>query len=207
MRREEYMSEKMSPFRYEDEIPPEYKCDECGAHGVRLYRDYQTIARATRLLCTKHAETAGSEPRKVDAERPDQIGWMVAAVPTEDGETFWGFTSVPWNGVFWWRSLPTVAGQPQPPDGLIAWLRRNAANMQTLLELRDKMLERQAAEIARLRAALRPFAAFAKEYGPVASALDYPEDHVLLHVGTAPEAVVVRLSDLYAAAEALGEET
>lgn len=133
---------RMSPFSYGDEIPPEYKCDQCRTHGVRLYRDYQTFADATRLLCTACAETAGSEPRKVDPEHPDQIGRMVAAVPTEDGDAFWGYTSVPWRGVYWWRSLPTVAGQPQPLTDLIAWLLRHAANMQTLLAMRDEEIQR-----------------------------------------------------------------
>jgi hypothetical protein len=31
---------------------------------------------------------------------------MVGAVPTEDGSTFWGFSSVPTDGVGWWESLP-----------------------------------------------------------------------------------------------------
>jgi hypothetical protein len=37
----------------------------------------------------------------------DQIGWMVPAVPTPDGDTFWGYTSVPLEGVLWWKALPT----------------------------------------------------------------------------------------------------
>ena len=99
----------LSPFKYEDEIPTEYRCGGCDAFGVRLYRDYQTFMAHQRLLCTACAETAGSEPREVDPVHPDQIGWMVAAVPTEDGSTFWGFTSVPDAGVKWWRNLPVRA--------------------------------------------------------------------------------------------------
>jgi hypothetical protein len=114
------MSAAFSPFRYADEIPPEYHCEKCGAFKVRLYRDYQTFAEHTRLLCTACAERAGDEPRKVDPEHPDQIGWMVAAVPTENGTTFWGFTSVPDAGVKWWRGLPVkelrtpAEGPPSP---------------------------------------------------------------------------------------------
>ena len=34
----------------------------------------------------------------------DVIGWLVPAVPTEDGQTFWGYSSVPEGGVeCWWR--------------------------------------------------------------------------------------------------------
>lgn len=149
------MTEKMSPFRYEDEIPPEYKCGECGVYGVRLYRDYQTFSDHTRLLCTKHAEMAGSEPHKVDPERPDQIGWMVAAVPTEEGGAFWGFSSVPWRGVYWWRSLPTVADEPQSAEVRIKWLLRHASAVEELLAADSKAIDRKNAEIARLRAALR----------------------------------------------------
>lgn len=43
---------------------------------------------------------------KSERERTDQIGWRVPAVPTEDGDTFWGYTSVPQAGCDWWASLP-----------------------------------------------------------------------------------------------------
>lgn len=35
----------------------------------------------------------------------DSIGWLVPAVPTEDGETYWGYTSVPDQGIEWWKRL------------------------------------------------------------------------------------------------------
>lgn len=108
------MSDVMTPFSYDGPPPYEYRCQQCGGKRCRLYRDYNTLARYTRILCTTCAETAGSEPRKVDPNRPDSIGWMVAAVPTEDGSTFWGFTSVPQPGVTWWRRLPV---QPILPRG------------------------------------------------------------------------------------------
>jgi len=38
--------------------------------------------------------------------KSDAIGWLVPAVPTEDNETYWGYTSVPDAGVAWWRALP-----------------------------------------------------------------------------------------------------
>ena len=40
--------------------------------------------------------------------RTNQIGWRVPAVPTEDGETYWGYTSVPQPGCDWWSNLPTA---------------------------------------------------------------------------------------------------
>jgi hypothetical protein len=80
----------LSPFKYADEIPAEYRCGGCGAFGVRLYREYQSFMEHQHLLCTACAEKAGDVPRKADPDHPDQLGGMVAAVPTEDGSTFWG---------------------------------------------------------------------------------------------------------------------
>ncbi len=45
---------------------------------------------------------------KVFSMRTDQIGWRVPAVPTEDGKSYWGYTSVPQPGCDWWGSLPTT---------------------------------------------------------------------------------------------------
>ncbi len=42
-------------------------------------------------------------------ERTDQIGWRVPAVPTEENDTYWGYTSVPTPGVEWWCRLPTTS--------------------------------------------------------------------------------------------------
>lgn len=37
----------------------------------------------------------------------DQIRWLVPAVPVEnEPESFWGYTSVPQEGVVWWVNLP-----------------------------------------------------------------------------------------------------
>lgn len=44
---------------------------------------------------------------KENMGRCDQIGWLVPAVPTEEGDTYWGYTSVPQPGCDWWRDLPT----------------------------------------------------------------------------------------------------
>jgi hypothetical protein len=96
------------PFRYTGPTPPGYLCQRCKTSGVRLYRDYQTFLEHQRLLCTACAEKASSRARKVDPENPHQCGWMVAAVPTEDGATFWGFHSVPQAGVLWWDNLPVT---------------------------------------------------------------------------------------------------
>lgn len=93
-------------------IPEDYKCDDCGAHKVRLWREYQSEASRTKLLCASCAEKNQKECNKKDWESPfskgqgDQIGWYVPAVPTEGRNTYWGYTTVPEAGVIWWRNLP-----------------------------------------------------------------------------------------------------
>jgi len=81
----------MKPFKYKDGKTPEgYECADCGAKNVRLYREYQI------LRCRKCAIKDQKDGPSGIAEH--NIGWLVAAVPTEDGETFWGYTSVPNDG-------------------------------------------------------------------------------------------------------------
>ena len=54
------------------------------------------------LRCTK---CALKNQKQEVVEDPHCIGWLVAAVPTEDGSTYWGYTSVPKDGVKWWENL------------------------------------------------------------------------------------------------------
>ena len=87
---------------------PGYVCSECGASGVRLYRPYSSSDPVLR--CT------GCALKNQNRDQPDQpsahsIGWLVGAVPTECGESFWGYTSVPDAGVEWWNSLPVEVPQ------------------------------------------------------------------------------------------------
>jgi hypothetical protein len=99
--------------------PPDYKCGSCGAHGCKLWRRYQTVLDAQDLFC---ADCAGKHEKHdvsdIDGDgrsvavhgRPhDSIGWLVPAVPTVEGDTYWGYTSVPDAGVAWWKRLPTRA--------------------------------------------------------------------------------------------------
>ena len=139
-------------FSYADgHVPKGYTCTGCGAVGVKLWRQYQTLACCVELLCApcaladqdKHGEgddeawtrragghwtrarstgrcrrRASRYPSKrlVDADgrrqsrygKTDQIGWLIPAVPVEEGGTYWGYTSVPEPGVKWWRSVPTT---------------------------------------------------------------------------------------------------
>jgi hypothetical protein len=103
--------------------PPAYECHSCGVHGCKLWREYQTFADRTELVCCDCAGKSQQEDvSSIDADgrrklgpdypddcRTDQIGWRVPAVPTQEGDTFWGYTSVPADGVAWWRRLPTRA--------------------------------------------------------------------------------------------------
>jgi hypothetical protein len=109
------------PFSYKKhEVPSSYKCGSCGAHGCKLWRDYQSFLNDQVLRCVTCAGTnQDKDVSDVDElgrlgcstispqSRTDQIGWLVPAVPTEENDTFWGYTSVPMWGVVWWRLLPT----------------------------------------------------------------------------------------------------
>lgn len=95
--------------------PAEYKCGTCQKTGVKLWREYNTVAPVLRCaLCA--AQEQHEDIRDMDADgchtstlirdRTDQIGDYVPAVPDEEGIGFWGYTSIPAAGVRWWRALP-----------------------------------------------------------------------------------------------------
>jgi hypothetical protein len=114
----------IAAFKYSDGAAPTgYVCTTCGASGVKLWREYQVFANHTELVCCDCAgksQDRGKDVARIDAEgripwdcdgqipeqRTDSIGWCVPAVPTEEGDTFWGYTSVPDAGVRWWKRLP-----------------------------------------------------------------------------------------------------
>ena len=99
----------------------EYKCSRCGKLGCKLWREYQTFA--VRLLCSSCAcKDQGKNESQINDEgmilskyakyggRSNQIGWFVPAIPTEDGESFWGNNaSVPQERMDWWKNLPLIA--------------------------------------------------------------------------------------------------
>lgn len=108
--------------------PTHYKCSVCGRAGVKLWREYNTFLDHQRLLCRECAEKDQAESLRGlygsgqilhDYSEPcDQISSLIPAVPTEfpsgpgwalpDGYTFWGYTSVPKEGVAWWYSLAGI---------------------------------------------------------------------------------------------------
>lgn len=110
---------RFTPFSYKSCLPPAgYSCSKCGVSSVKLWRQYQTLADQIELLCLECAcKDQDKDPAEV-WKRSDQIGWLVPAVPTEDGDTFWGYTSVPQTGCVWWHRL-----EPASPRERDEWMR------------------------------------------------------------------------------------
>lgn len=95
------------------DIPDNYTCSNCGKHGIKLWRVYQSFT--PHLLCASCAateekcdiSTMGKDGRFLrDGYPTDQIRWYVPAVPSNNDGAYWGYTSVPDEGVTWWRNLP-----------------------------------------------------------------------------------------------------
>lgn len=108
----------LGPVDYASTTTPSgYHCHTCGRHGCKLWREYQTLADYTELVCcdcagksqNKDVSNIDNRGVRIDAHGcpTDSIGWRIPAVPTEDGSTFWGYTSVPQAGCDWWTNLPT----------------------------------------------------------------------------------------------------
>lgn len=81
-----------------------YACEKCGASNCKLWRQYNTFLDYVELTCAPCTEK--DQGRVIDLSKGDQCGWMIPAVPTNDNETFWGYTSVPPDRVQWWKALP-----------------------------------------------------------------------------------------------------
>jgi len=101
---------------YSSEVTPSnYVCHKCGASGVKLWREYQTFLNHQSLCCVI---CSGIEQKKdinsinkggctlQEYGKTDQLGWRIPAVPTTKNNTYWGYTSVPEDGVQWWKRLP-----------------------------------------------------------------------------------------------------
>ncbi len=106
------------------EMPADYKCSACGAVGCKLWRQYQTACpdllcldcsikdqRKTLVSATPFGRiTIKSDSKHEDTSTTDQIGWLVPAIPDEEGDGFWGYSSVPNEGCAWWYRLPLRPG-------------------------------------------------------------------------------------------------
>lgn len=78
-------------------------------------------------------------------------GWRVPAVPTLDG-SWWGYSSVPAEGVAWWKALPlALDGEWPVRGGVERWLPYREAMDATLLsraDLRRVDLQREGGAVA-----------------------------------------------------------
>jgi len=114
---------KIGKFKYRTAAPSGYRCKHCGADDCKLWREPNTMASHVELHCVMCARARATDRgislsdtdhygRTIDGrvdQRTDQLGDLVPAIPTEDGSTFWGYSSVPHAGVCWWKGLPTYA--------------------------------------------------------------------------------------------------
>ena len=92
-------------------VPVDYRCDNCDAHKVRLWRQFQVEVSRTKLLCAICSE----EDQKVFHKEGwqsqfsrgvgDTIGCYVPAVPIQGRNTYWGYPALPTDGIAWWRGL------------------------------------------------------------------------------------------------------
>ena len=122
-------------FSYETRgaTPKGYECAVCGAIDCKLWREahgtglkcISCLAQyagakklrldwAGRISCPserRHEARHNTGPgrrfaRRVWEMRCDQMAYHVPAIPTPNGMHFWGYTSVPPSGIYWWQNLP-----------------------------------------------------------------------------------------------------
>lgn len=90
-----------------------YMCGGCKRSNCKLWREYSTFLDHNTLLCIECMGKKNGKSYNVNREgqilycgtRTDQIDWRVPAVPTDDNKTFWGYTSIPNEGISWWTKL------------------------------------------------------------------------------------------------------
>lgn len=92
-------------------MPAGYVCADCGAQGVKLWRPSHDTGPLRCEDCgTKHEIAAGRSERSIRERRRATLGYLLPAVPDEDG-SMWGYSSVPEPFCIWWYRLPTKAPQ------------------------------------------------------------------------------------------------
>jgi hypothetical protein len=99
------------------DVPDKYICGKCGLISVKLWRDVVVSVTQVDLRCAMCLDAGPidaegyfieSKYGKTDQCTTEELGSMLPAVPTEDESTYWGYTSVPQEGVLWWRNLPNT---------------------------------------------------------------------------------------------------
>jgi hypothetical protein len=98
----------------------EYKCIDCGSHGVKLYRISACSCIELRCIDCVGKEAGvdvsdvgqdGMQFSDMLQQRTDQIGGMLPAIPYESNgrhgkPIWWQYTCVPQEGINWWKKLP-----------------------------------------------------------------------------------------------------
>lgn len=107
-----------TPIDYsKSETPASYTCHKCKTNGCKLWREYNTFLDNQTLYCAicackdQKLNVIGiTDEGKIEGEYgpSDQIGWLMPAIPTQENDTFWGYTSVPQEGCNWWYGLPSL---------------------------------------------------------------------------------------------------
>jgi len=116
---------------YQIDEKEKYKCSQCERTNLKLWRQYNTFSNHIELLCAtcvapditvdedgrSDCIIKDSDGKELFNQKTDQLehkkqGSLVPAIPTADGtNTFWGYSSVPIDGIIWWKALPTYEGQ------------------------------------------------------------------------------------------------
>lgn len=107
-----------------DAVAPDYRCAECGVTGVKLWRLW--IIGAWHITCArctaapKQIDISGMTPHGQIPGRyiplTDQLNDRIPAIPTEKGDTWCGYTTVPQAGIAWWCRLPNWPKEPNSAD-------------------------------------------------------------------------------------------
>lgn len=93
-----------------------YECVGCGAKGVKLWREIHGCddgwIGCVSCVMRKTGKVVVVDEDGVSTDsvhgRSDQICGKIPAVPTEDGRSFYGYSSVPEPGCRWWKALPLL---------------------------------------------------------------------------------------------------
>ena len=108
------MTNYCKPFDYQEHgCPEDYRCTRCDKTWVKLWREYNTFMSHQSVMCHDcWKETKPKLYAQYNSEEyghSDQLcGSKVPAIPTEEGDTFWGYCAVPIDGVRWWHRLPST---------------------------------------------------------------------------------------------------
>jgi len=85
-----------------------YVCADCGVSGVKLWRLYEySMSPIICFHCVQRITHEHFPPNDLEV-RGYEIHWWVPAIPAEDTDSYWDYTSVTNAGIAWWKSLLTA---------------------------------------------------------------------------------------------------